>query len=195
MENAKRLALVPKLSAEESSGLTARSDDDLMLLARGGIERAFATLIQRHQARLLRVAARYLADDALAADVAQNTFVQIYRALPKYEARGKFEPYLYRVLLNQCHMVRRAARAEQSAVRELSPAPADEAEVLLRERDRDLQSALGRLSPKLRSVVLLRYGADLDYGEIAEALELPSGTVKRRLFDAMIKLRSAMEGQ
>lgn len=124
----------------------------------------------------------------LAADVAQNAFVEVFRALGRYQARGRFEPYLYRVLLNQCHMLRRAARSESCAVRELS-ASADEVAVLLRERDRDLQAALSRLTPKLRSVVVLRYGADQSYGEIAETLRIPSGTVKRRLFDAMDKLR------
>jgi RNA polymerase sigma-70 factor (ECF subfamily) len=64
----------------------------------------------------------------------------------------------------------------------------------LRERFRDVQVALGGLSEKLRAVVLLRYSADLGYDEIADTLEIPVGTVKRRLFDAMTKLREAVEG-
>ena len=193
MEPGKRLSLVPHSPAPEPPGLESRSDDELMLLARGGIDDAFRTLIQRHQRRALRIASRYLGDDVLAADVAQNAFVEIFRALGRYQARGRFEPYLYRVILNQCHMLRRAARTELSVVRELS-ASTDEAAVLLRERDRDLQAALSRLSPKLRSVVVLRYGADQSYGEIAETLQIPSGTVKRRLFDAMDKLRVMLGG-
>lgn len=168
-----------------------------MLLARGGLESAFATLIQRHQARTLRLAVRYLGRESLAADVAQDTFVEIFRALPQYQAHGRFSSYLYRVLLNRCHMTWRSARAEQRAliaVGEDASDDVDEADLLLRERRRDLTVALGNLSEKLRSVVLLRYSAGLSLDEIADTLEIPTGTVKRRLFDAMTKLRDSLEG-
>ena len=135
-------------------------------------------------------------DRALSEDVAQDTFVEIFRALPSYRAHGKFSSYLYRVLLNRCHMTWRSSRAEQRALEyaceETTEIP--ELEVLLRERRRDLRVALGELSEKLRSVVLLRYSAGLSYDEIAETLEIPMGTVKRRLFDAMTKLRDSLEG-
>ena len=197
MENSRRLSLVPKrASAEEPAGLESRSDDELMLLARGGLDTAFATLIRRHQARTLRLAVRYLGRESLAADVAQDTFVEIFRALPQYQAHGRFPSYLYRVLLNRCHMTWRSARADERALSAVGEdvVEVDEAELLLRERRRDLRVALGNLSEKLRSVVLLRYSAGLSLEEIAETLEIPTGTVKRRLFDAMTKLRDGVEG-
>jgi RNA polymerase sigma-70 factor (ECF subfamily) len=197
MENSPRLSLVPKPpSADESTGLEDRSDDELMLLARGGLEPAFATLVRRHQARTLRVAVRYLGRDSLAADVVQDAFVEIFRALPLYQAHGRFSSYLYRVLLNRCHLTWRSARAEQRALTLVSQdvTEVDEGELLLRERRRDLSLVLGELSEKLRSVVLLRYSAELSYQEVAETLDIPVGTVKRRLFDAMAKLRDALEG-
>jgi RNA polymerase sigma-70 factor, ECF subfamily len=134
--------------------------------------------------------------EALAADVTQDAFVEIFRALPQYQAHGKFRSYLYRVLLNRCHMTWRSARAEARALEVPSGEveAIDEAELLLRERRRDVHVALGQLSEKLRSVVLLRYSADLSYDEIADTLEIPIGTVKRRLFDAMLKLRGSLEG-
>jgi RNA polymerase sigma-70 factor (ECF subfamily) len=182
--------------AGEPSGLEARSDDELMLLARGGLERAFGVLIERHQARTLRLALRYLGRESLAAEVAQDTFVEIFRALPQYQAHGKFPGYLYRVLLNHCHMTWRKLRVERKALLFAAEdvEEGDERELLLRERRRDLHAALAGLSEKLRSVVLLRYSAGLSYEEIAETLEIPNGTVKRRLFDAMIKLRETLEG-
>jgi RNA polymerase sigma-70 factor (ECF subfamily) len=192
----RRLSLVGKPVQSEPRALEERSDDDLMLFARGGHEAAFATLIRRHQTRTLRLALRYLGRDALAADVTQDTFVEIFRALPQYQAHGKFRAYLYRVLLNRCHMAARSARAEQRALEVVGEngSEIDETELLLRERFRDVQVALGGLSEKLRSVVLLRYSAGLGYDEIAETLEIPVGTVKRRLFDAVTKLRKAVEG-
>ena len=65
--------------------------------------------------------------------------------------------------------------------------------LLAQERRRDLERALSSLTDKLRVVVLLRYWGDLDYEEIAEILAVPLGTVKRRLFDAMAKLRELVE--
>ena len=177
----------------------ARSDDDLMLLARANVPGAFSALVARHQRRALRVAGRQLgpAVRPAAADVVQNTFIDIYRALPRYQARGQFGSFLFRVLLNQCRMAQRSARIE-ARKRELSAtAPADapphESAVLARERERDTEAALARLGTKLRDVVVLRYTGELSYGEIAAALEIPHGTVKRRLFDAMKKLRKLME--
>jgi len=198
MDRSRRLSLVPKYTpSDDSAGLEARTDDELMLLARGGLDSAFSALIRRHQARTLRLAVRYLGRDSLAADVAQDTFVELFRALPTYQAQGKFSSYLYRVLLNRCHMAWRSAHAEQRALgfAAESVSDVDEVELLLREWRRDISVALGGLSEKLRSVVLLRYSAGLSYDEIAEALDVPSGTVKRRLFDALTKLRNELGGE
>ncbi len=197
--NLRRLALVSDAAQAPPEGdiaLSERSDDDLMLLSRAGAAGAFDVLIARHRERVLRLAYRYVGQAALAADVAQNTFVALFRALPHYKAHGKFTSYLYRLLLNQCRMAKRSARAESkamgvvAAVQEL-----DASETLMRERQRDVEAALGTLSVKLREVVLLRFGADLNYQEIAETLDLPIGTVKRRVFDAMAKLRETLEAE
>jgi RNA polymerase sigma-70 factor (ECF subfamily) len=194
--NTQRLALVPRRAPSPApTPLSERSDDELMLLARGGLEAAFATLIRRHQAGALRVAARYLADEAVAADVAQNAFIDVFRALPSYQPRARFRAYLHRVILNHCHLAFRARKNQQRAsvaVLEQS-SETDEAQLLLREQRRDLARALGALSPKLASVVLLRFSAGSSYEEIAETLDIPCGTVKRRLFDAMAELRELLE--
>jgi len=173
-----------------------RSDDDLMLLARGGMHSAFDALIRRHQRRVLRVAMRCLGDSALAADVAQNTFVALLRVVPNYRPSGKFTGLLYRVLLNQCRMARRSQRSAQRVLNEAAAAgDLDPSQVLLREQRRDVERALRRLSTKLREVVVLRFAADLDYPEISETLRIPVGTVKRRIFVAKAKLREILEDE
>jgi RNA polymerase sigma-70 factor (ECF subfamily) len=195
----RRLSLVEEpapAAAQGTLALSEHSDDDLMLLSRGGVSGAFDVLIARHRERVLRLAYRYVGQSALAADVAQNTFVALFRSLPHYRAHGKFTSFLYRLLLNQCRMAKRSARAETRA---LDTARAfqelDASETLLRERQRDVEAAVATLSGKLREVVLLRFGADLNYQEIAETLDLPIGTVKRRVFDAMAKLRETLEAE
>jgi RNA polymerase sigma-70 factor, ECF subfamily len=174
--------------------LSERDDDELMLLARGGVAAAFDTLIRRHQTAAIETARRELGSIDLAKDAAQNAFVQLYRYLPRYEARGKFKAFLYKVLLNHCRMARRSAgRASKlELVLELevaeSEALPDDA-ILRRERWREVERGLSRLSPKLRTVITLRFAGGLSYEEIAEVVGVNLGTVKSRLFNGIKKLR------
>jgi RNA polymerase sigma-70 factor (ECF subfamily) len=178
---------------DAGTSLATRGDDELMALARAGLAGAFDVLVRRHQTRALRVAARHLGASALAPDAVQNAFLDVFRSLDTYEARGRFVSYFYRVLLNQCRMVRRARRTREPVFASGGlQEPLGEAQILARERERELRQALGQLSEKLRQVVLLRYSAELSYEEVAEALRIPMGTVKRRLFDAMVKLRELL---
>jgi RNA polymerase sigma-70 factor (ECF subfamily) len=175
-----------------------RTDDQLMLLARGGRMEAFDALVRRHQAAVLRMAMKELADPSLAKDVAQATFLEVHAWLHRYEPQGKFKAFLYRVLLNQCRM---AGRKRSSWLRmqtlpaspEVSAMPEDR--LLERERRREVDRALGTLSPKLRSVLLLRFAADLSYQEIAEASDVPVGTVKSRISLAMAELKRRLTGE
>lgn len=192
--------LVPLVRPGNTAAASAELDDDeLMLVARGGGGAAFDALVRRHQPRVLGVAARYVREPALARDVAQNTFLELYRALPRYQPRGAFTSFLYRIALSQCRMARRTARAEDRRVEAVALQLTDEAapetseaRILAREREREVQRALDGLSEKLRAVAVLRYSGDLSYQEIADVLGAPVGTVKRRLFDALERLREVL---
>jgi RNA polymerase sigma-70 factor (ECF subfamily) len=180
--------------------LADRDDDELMLLARGGMREAFDILVQRHQACALNVACKYLKQPELSRDAVQNTFVQVFCYLSRYQPRGMFRSFLYRVLLSQCRMAQRSARFEKRVVYELSMAPpkdpdVPEERVLANERRREVERSLKRLSQKLRSVLVLRFAVGLSYREISEALGLPVGTVKSRIFAGLEKLRKLIEGE
>jgi RNA polymerase sigma-70 factor (ECF subfamily) len=182
--------------------LDDRDDDELMLLARAGAEGAFAVLVGRHEKRALRFAARQLhVSSQLVDDVVQNAFLNVYLKLSRYEARGQFRAFLFQILLNQCRMAGRAARVEarwrtRSATDHVPLAgPGQEEELLIREQRRHVEAAVSRLSDKLRDVVLLRWSGELSYEEIAATLRIPVGTVKRRLFTAIRKLRRLMGGR
>lgn len=179
-----------------------RDDDDWMLLARSGRPGAFDQLVRRHQASVLAVAYRYLGQRDLAKDVAQNTFVEVYRRLPDYRPQGRFRAYLHRVLLNQCRMAVRSRgirrRLHERLGREedevAAPAAAlPDEEILARERQRQVERALLGLSDKLRAVVVLHFSGELSHAEIADALAIKVGTVKSRLAAALVKLRDQME--
>lgn len=178
--------------------LADRDDDELVLLARGGLVDAFDVLVRRHQPRVLRMAAKYLGGAHIAPDVAQMTFLELYRAMPRYRPQGKFQPYLFKILLNQCRMARRSFVFERRTVEALVPVdahePGAEERILARERRREVERAMEKLSEKLRVVLVLRYAGELPLKEIADTLELPLGTVKRRLFDGVERLRRVLEG-
>jgi RNA polymerase sigma-70 factor (ECF subfamily) len=189
----------PRVDARAAGPFAELDDDELMRLVRGGRSAAFDELVRRHQRRVLGIAAREVRGSAAARDVAQSVFLQLYRATASYEARGTFTAFLYQIVLNQCRMARRTGRSHDRRLADVAREPSPEAEsssdfaILERERNRDVERALDRLSEKLRVVVVLRYGGDLSYHEIAEVLGVPLGTVKRRLFDALAELRARME--
>ena len=175
-----------------------RGDDALMLLARGGRRDAFEVLVERYQKQVLSVAYKKVQNSSQAADVAQNTFLELFRYVPKYQAKGRFSPLLFRILFNECNKVFRgrgyANRAQELLTR--SPVVAAEmpdCEILKLERRREVERALGKLSKKLRDVLVLRFTADLSYKEIGLQLEIPVGTVKSRIAAGMDKMRQVLE--
>ncbi len=192
-------AVATAVAAAGEMPLTERSDDDLMLLARGRVAAAFDALVRRHQRTVLRIAAKYMGSTAAATDVAQNSFLQLYRALPDYRAHGKFSSYLYRLVLNQCRASHRADARRDQRLRELAAVAPEEIHgqsadsVLARERRREVEGALATLSDKLREVVVLRFASELSYEEISDVLDIPVGTVKSRLFAGLEKLRQHLE--
>lgn len=190
----------PVEAAKAPRALVERDDDDLMLLARGGANAAFDEIVRRYQRRVLRIAAKYVGSASEALDVAQATFLELFRALPGYRARGKLSAYLYRIAINQCRMAcrSRARRVEQSLAAASSlPSPEEtrpDDEILAREKRREIDSALAELNNKLRDVVALRFAGELSYREIAEVLDIPVGTVKSRLAAALERLAHILEG-
>jgi RNA polymerase sigma-70 factor, ECF subfamily len=179
--------------------LEDRSDDELVLLARGGRREAFDTLVRRHQANVLRVAGRYLGDAAAARDAAQNAFLELYRSLGSYRPQGRFPAYLSCLVLNQCRMLGRSSRirrraSERFAVEPVTAPPLPDEALLAREHRKDVQRAVDGLNVRLREVIVLRYAAGHSLEQVAEILDLPVGTVKSRLFTALGDLRAFVGG-
>src|SRR5260221_1915380 len=84
-------------------GESAASARNLLVReARNGDVRAFAALVDGYYARCLRFALHMLANRSDAEAAVQDTFIRVYRALPKYEEREAFEPWLFRILANRC---------------------------------------------------------------------------------------------
>lgn len=182
-------------SPTSAPALSQRSDDELMLLARGGVTAAFEMVVARHQGTALRVALKQLGAVAAAKDAAQSAFVEIFRGLERYRPMGRFRVFLCRIVLNQCRMAQRTHRYDRRVREELArldsgerPPWADE-QILARERSRELDRALAKISPRLRTALILRYSAELSLQETAEVLGVPLGTVKSRVFEGLRRLR------
>ena len=173
-------------------------ESTLVSRCQAGDQDAFARLFDQYKNLVYRTAVLTLGDPVEAEDVMQEVFVQVHRHLGKYDpARGAFTTWLYRITVNRSLNWRRRLPTTRS----FDDLP--EHAMLGEQRDEEsrlddgaaVQQALGRLSPKLRVVIVLRYYWDLPYAEIAEVLEVPLGTVKSRLNAALQALHAALRGE
>jgi RNA polymerase sigma-70 factor (ECF subfamily) len=169
-------------------------DQDLVVRAQRGDQRAFETLTAKNHPRLFRVAHGILGDPHLAEGAIQQAFLDIWRSIPRLRDPAKFEGWSYRLLVNACYA---EAKRKPDWIQYNDMPTANEptaggtyASVL--ERDR-LGRAFERLSLDHRSVIVLRYLLDMTPERIAETLGIPRRTVYSRLKRAMPAMRAALE--
>src|SRR5438128_1547868 len=140
---------------------------DLIEACQEGNRAAFRQLFEAYRARVYSTARHILGSDAAAKDVTQQVFLTAWRHLDRFRSEGEFGPWLYRVAVNSClNERRRLRRFVDTEPREPSACAEQEDAVLARQ----IQAALGRLSPKLRVPLVLRHIEGLSYDEIAEVL-------------------------
>ncbi len=192
-----------------SDTLTACSDEELLGCFRRGQREAFGVLVRRYEGELYGYLRRYLGDGNLADDVFQNTFLQLFTKIGKYEQGRPVRPWLYTIATHQAiDALRRNGRhqtisldqeREETAPGEYSqllsliesraPGPLDV--VQGEERQRLVRASVDQLPETLRQVVLLAYYQGLKYKDVADILGIPVGTVKLRLHAALTKLHEA----
>jgi RNA polymerase sigma-70 factor, ECF subfamily len=185
------------------------SDQQIVAWARGGHESAYRELIRRYERPVFSLVYRMVRDEALAEDLAQETFVRVLNALHSYRPEFKFSSWIFKIANNLAidHLRRRevptlslqgapdATSAEAREATQLEPGAAGEtplAELEAREIGSHIERAIELLRPEYRSCILLRYVEDRSYEEIAEILELPLGTVKTYIHRARIELKGAL---
>ena len=162
---------------------------------------AIEVLIRRHQNYVYRLCYLVMRNEQDAEDMTQETFIRAFRALPRFEIRKgtSFEAWLYRISVNACRS--RMRRKWYQVLPWPEPAPQIVAEperqpeslaMLGEQRDRIL-AAIDTLGEKHRLVVFLRYYAGLSNEEIAQSLDIPSGTVRSRLHVARHRLRELLD--
>ncbi len=186
-------------------GVTAVHAEDAALLAalRGGSGNAAATLMQRHNRTLWRIARGILRDDAEAEEVVQETWLRAFTAVNSYRGEAGLSTWLARIAINEAlrRANRRPATAELDPIVDLlpmdhpgsvtmTPMIGPEHAAARAEIRRILEQAIDTLSPLYRVVFMMRVVEQMSIEETAVALGIPSATVKTRLHRANEHLRT-----
>ncbi len=163
------------------------SDEQLIERTNGGDVEAFGTLYERYRDWVYGLARRFTGDRELALDVLQETFAYLLKKFPGFELTCRMTSFLYPAVKNlSIAAVRKKRRyiSPQDGVENtyIPEPPAGETRAQLAE-------AMKGLAAEQREVVLMRFVDDMTLEEMAEALGIPSGTVKSRLYKALAKLR------
>ena len=169
----------------------------LISRARGGDRDAFGELVEQYRDNVYRLAYRMCGNAYDADEAAQEAFVAAWRALPNFRGDAKFSTWLYRLTTNAAIDVMRREKRHQTVgdgemIEVADDADSPQETVERTEQQEAVQKALATLSEEYREVLLLRYMEELDYAEIAEVLQLPSGTVKSRINRAKAALKAAL---
>jgi RNA polymerase sigma-70 factor (ECF subfamily) len=167
---------------------------DLIRSAQAADQEAFRALVERYRLPVLRTARILLADSVIAEDVAQEAWVNAWRALSQFDLKRPFRPWILRIVANCCRMELRRRHGADATLDLVEPELLSDqsdllADVVRQEEYAALDDAISSLPPGQRQIVALRYRADLDLGEIALVTGLPLGTVKSRLSRALAAIR------
>jgi len=177
-------------------------DSELISLAAAGDHAAFHQLVERHRAMVYRVAYQFAGNHHDAEDIAQEVFIKIYRSLGRFRQDAQLTSWMYRIVMNACIDHRRrhspvgaAPFGEEAELKMLNtPAegPGPEERAYAGELGDVLEAEIQRLPPGQRVVFIMRHHQGLKLCEIADALGLAEGTVKRQLHAAVHRLRQAL---
>ncbi len=199
----KRMAATTE-AAEHKELVDPIVDVDAALVERvqRGDQRAFEMLVVKYQRRIERLIARMVRDVDLVEDIAQETFIRAYRALPNFRGESAFYTWLYRIAVNTAKkamiglkrdpLITEAAMAsaddeDEGASRvenELSDGETPESVLASRQIAETVNAAIEALSDDLRQAITLREIEGLSYEEISELMNCPIGTVRSRIFRA-----------
>jgi len=170
------------------------SDLELVNLSKQGDTDAFSELVRRHQHIVYNVSYRFMRDQALSEDMAQDAFLKAFRLLKGFRGDCSFSTWMYRVTCSVCltELNRRKRRGEV----ELMPAhggAAPDAALESSDLPDHIRRCVGLLPDHYAQVITLYYLKGVNYDEIADVMAIPMGTLKTWMFRARKQLRSIVE--
>lgn len=178
------------------------ADAPLIERVKAGDVKAFEMLVVKYQRRIERLIGRMVRDVDLVPDIAQETFIRAYRAIPQFRGESAFYTWLYRIAVNTAKkalmelkrdpLVTESARASRDddddgvsrVENELSDGETPDAVLASKQIASAVNFAIEALSDDLRQAIILREIEGLSYEEIAELMNCPIGTVRSRIFRA-----------
>ncbi|WP_066568435.1 RNA polymerase sigma factor RpoE [Snodgrassella sp. CFCC 13594] len=173
-------------------------DQALVEKAQQGDVTAFELLVSKYQRRLTRLLSRLIKDEHEVLDIAQETFIKAYKALPNFRGDSAFYTWLYRIGINTAknYLTSQSRKLETNAMvtndegdelnltEQLPDWQTPESHLLNQEIVQTVQSVVDRLPEDLRQAIILRELEGLSYEEIATVMHCPIGTVRSRIFRA-----------
>lgn len=175
--------------------MEAANEQQLVDRCRHGDDAAFEELVNRYKDLVFALIARTTQDRSRAEDLAQEVFLRVHRGLPYFRGEARLSTWIYRIVANVCAQPYGPAATlpldDERAVR-AAPTGADRQFSDFELRDR-LEKAIARLSAHYRLLIAAHYLDGIKYEELAEALNLPLGTIKTQLHRAKQQLRRWLE--
>ena len=175
------------------------NERELVERCRRGDEGAFQDLVDGYKNLVYALIARTVQDRTRAEDLAQDVFLRIHRGLPYFRGEARLSTWIYRIVANVCLQDHARAAGTASAVSlddargaHAAPSVSDRQFGDFELRDR-LEKAIARLPANYRLLIAAHYLKGVQYEDLAEALQLPLGTVKTQLYRAKQQLRRLLE--
>mgnify|MGYP003603508622 CR=1 FL=1 len=199
-----RLPAGKPITQKREAGLV-EDDVDLMLRVKAGDAEAFNQLMDKYQRTVVNLVFRFTGDAENAEDLAQEVFLRIYRAAPRYEPKAKFFTYLYQVTLNLCRNERERNTRRKASSLDSRGAQDDKAweiadpevgaETLVQRQEMaaQVQAAIQDLPQEQRQLLILQRFQDLGYEELAEVTAQTVSAVKAKLHRARLALKKKLE--
>ncbi len=184
------------------------TDKQLIERSKSGDYIAFEELVHRYENKVYTVAYRFMGNHADACDLAQEAFIKVYQALPRFRGDSSFMTWIYHITANVCRdELRRRQRKQTISLDEayndsdnMSPLlhiasddPGPEEEVERQEIREQVQRCLNMLSDEHRLILVMREIQGFSYDEIAQMLDCSLGTVKSRLNRARVAFKEKMK--
>src|SRR5262245_3433971 len=175
--------------------MEAGNERELVERCRRGDEGAFQELVDRYKDLVFALIARTVQDRSKAEDLAQDVFLRVHRGLPYFRGEARLSTWIYRIVANLCtqdHGRPGAIVSLDDKQSRVTPSTIDRQFDDLELKDR-LEKAIARLPANHRLLIAAHYLQGVRYEDLAEALELPLGTVKTQLHRAKQQLRRLLE--
>lgn len=169
-------------------------DCEAIKRCRAGDREVFRHLVERYQRQALGHATAILGNREDARDASQEAFLDAYQAIDRFDLSRTFYPWFYVLLRHRCFKLAASAHRRETQDIETIEILAPETN-RTREESLSLEVALRALSAEERELITLRHLDGLSYAELAERLEIPTGTVMSRLYHARKKLAAKLKRQ